>query len=45
MFTLYFSTGNSQAYPDLSCMLDAAKAMGGEAKRIKDKIYVFVPKK
>lgn len=45
MFTLNFANGNSQTYPDYAAMCSAARAMGGMAQQIRDKIYVFVPKK
>ena len=47
MYTLNFSNGQSQTYPDLNTMNSAARAMGGEAKLVNggQKIYVFVPKK
>lgn len=47
MYTLNFANGNSQTYPDLSSLMNAAKALGGEAKLISSsaKIYAFVPKK
>lgn len=47
MYTLNFANGNSQTYPDLNSLLNAAKAMGGEAKLINSsaKIFAFVPKK
>lgn len=45
MFTLNFSNGSLQTYPDYSSLYSAAKAMGGDVKLIRDKIYVFVPKK
>lgn len=45
MYTLNFANGNTQTYPDLTSLQNAAKAMGGEAKIISNKIYAFVPKK
>lgn len=47
MYTLNFSNGQSQTYPDAYTMEKAARAMGGEAKPVNSaqKIYVFVPKK
>lgn len=45
MYTLNFANGSSQTYPDYNSLLSAAKAMGGEAKLVSAKIYVFVPKK
>lgn len=47
MYTLNFANGNSQTYPDLNSLLNAAKAMGGEVKLINSsaKIFAFVPKK
>ena len=47
MYTLNFPNGNSQTYPSLSDLQNAARQLGGEAKLINSthKIYVFVPKK
>lgn len=47
MYTLNFPNGNSQTYPNFGDLVNAAKAMGGEAKAINAgaKIYAFVPKK
>ena len=45
MHTLNFPDGRSQTYPDQPTLLNAARAMGGEAKFIAPKIWVFVPKK
>ena len=47
MYTLNFSNGQSQTYPDAYTMEKAARAMGGKAEVVNlgQKIYVFVPKK
>jgi len=45
MHTLNFPNGFSQTYPDQPTLLNAVRAMGGEAKLIAPKIWVFVPKK
>ena len=45
MCTLNFSNGSSQTYPDYSSMCSAARAMGGDVKRVSGDIYVFVPNK
>lgn len=47
MYTLNFANGNTQTYPDLNSLMNAARALGGEAKAINlsAKIYAFVPKK
>lgn len=47
MWTLNFPNGNVQTYPSYNDIVNAARAMGGEAKVINAsaKIYAFVPKK
>lgn len=45
MYTLNFSNGNSQTYDSLSALTSAARSMGGEARLVGNKVYVFVPKK
>lgn len=49
MYTLYFSNGNTQTYPDVATLKAAAKAMGGEAVSLNssglNKLYAFSPKK
>lgn len=47
MYTLNFANGNTQTYPDFNSLMNAARALGGEAKVINSsaKIYAFVPKK
>ena len=45
MFTLNFPNGNVQTYNSYGELANAARLLGGEEKRISDKVYVFVPKK
>lgn len=45
MYTLNFPNGNVQTYASFSELDRAARLMGGEAKMISEKTYVFVPKK
>ena len=44
MYTLNFPNGMSQTYPSESALRVAAEKMGGTAKHIGNKTYVFVPK-
>lgn len=45
MYQLNFPNGNVQTYASQSELLTAARLLGGEAKGIGSKVYVFVPKK
>ena len=45
MYQLNFPNGNVQTYDSFSDLSNAARLLGGEAKRINDKTYAFVPKK
>ena len=42
MYTLYFSNGNAQTYPDLSSLNNAARAWGGKTVSIGNRMYAFV---
>ncbi len=44
MYTLNFPNGNSQEYKTLSELMNAARKLGGTAKMVGNKTYVFVPK-
>ena len=44
MYTLNFPNGMSKTYSTQSEMHNAARAMGGSAKCVGGKTYVFVPK-
>lgn len=44
MYTLNFPNGNVQTYNSLIDLQRAAKMMGGEAKCLSGKTYVFVAK-
>ncbi len=44
MYTLNFPNGNSQIYKSLSELQNAARKLGGTAKMVGNKTYVFVPK-
>ena len=44
MYTLNFPNGNSQEYKSLSELMNAARKLGGTAKMVGNKTYVFVPK-
>lgn len=44
MYTLNFPNGNSQEYKSLSELMNAARKLGGNAKIVGNKTYVFVPK-
>ncbi len=45
MYQLNFPNGNVQTYNSPGDLLSAARLLGGEAKLISGKTYVFVPKK
>lgn len=45
MYQLNFPNGNVQTYESYSDLMDAAKLLGGEAKRINSSTYAFVPNK
>ena len=45
MYTLNFPNGMSQTYSSSGELMNAAHKMGGTAKAIGNKTYVFVPKK
>ncbi|MBQ6726609.1 MAG: hypothetical protein IKQ94_02325 [Bacteroidales bacterium] len=45
MYTLNFPNGMSQTYASVSDLTKAARDMGGMAKIVNGKTYVFVPKK
>lgn len=45
MYTLNFSNGMSHTYASLSDLTKAARDMGGRAKIVQGKTYVFIPKK
>lgn len=45
MYTLNFPNGMSQTYSTSGELMNAAHKMGGTAKAIGNKTYVFVPKK
>jgi hypothetical protein len=45
MYILNFPNGNSQEYKTLSELMNAASKLGGTAKSVGGKTYVFVPKK
>jgi hypothetical protein len=45
MYTLNFPNGTSQTYSSSSELMNAARKMGGTAKNVGNKTYVFVPKK
>ena len=44
MYTLNFTNGMSQTYSSSSELMNAAHKLGGTAKPIGNKTYVFVPK-
>lgn len=44
MYTLNFPNGNVQTYNSLIDLQRAAKMLGGEAKLVSGKTYVFVAK-
>lgn len=45
MYKLIFPNGNEQTFESFSQMNEAARLLGGEAKRISAQMYAFVPKK
>ena len=45
MYTLNFPNGMSQTYPSSGALMNAAHKLGGTAKLIGNRTYVFVPKK
>lgn len=45
MFQLNFPNGNVQTYKSSFDLNEAARLLGGEAKRISDNTFAFVPKK
>ena len=45
MYTLNFPNGNSQEYKSVSELMNAARQLGGSARSVGNKTYVFVPKK
>ena len=45
MYTLNFPNGTSQTYSSSGELMNGARNMGGTAKAIGNKTYVFVPKK
>lgn len=45
MYQLNFPNGNVQTYATHSELVDAARLLGGEAKKINSSTYAFVPKK
>jgi len=45
MYTLNFPNGNSQTYNSLSELTNAARALGGTARCVGNKVYAFVPQK
>ena len=45
MYTLNFPNGMSQTYATSGELMNAAHSMGGTAKAIGNKTYIFVPKK
>lgn len=45
MYQLNFPNGNVQTYESFFDLKRAAELLGGEAKRISDQVYAFVPKK
>lgn len=45
MYQLNFPNGNVQTYDSLFELRDAARLLGGEAKLLNGKTYIFVPKK
>ena len=44
MYQLNFPNGNVQTYDSDYELNNAARLLGGEAKRINGKVYAFVPK-
>ena len=42
MYTLNFPNGNSQTYNSVSELMNAARALGGTAKCVGNKVYAFV---
>ena len=44
MYTLNFPNGNSQEYKTLGELMNAARKLGGQAKHVGGKTYVFVAK-
>lgn len=44
MYTLNFPNGNSQTYSSVSELMSAARALGGTAKCVGNKVYAFVAK-
>ena len=44
MYTLNFPNGNSQTYKSMSELMTAARKLGGTAKPVGNKTYVFVAK-
>ena len=44
MYKLNFSNGNSQEYKTLGELMNAARKLGGQAKSVGGKTYVFVAK-
>ena len=45
MYQLNFPNGNVQTYASWGDLQNAARLLGGEAKRISENVYAFVPKK
>ena len=45
MYQLNFPNGNVQTYNSYGDLCDAARLLGGEAKRISNNTFAFVPKK
>ena len=44
MYTLNFPNGNSQTYSSVGELMNAARALGGTAKCVGNKVYAFVAK-
>jgi len=45
MYQLNFPNGNVQTYNSFGELNNAARLLGGEARRISDNTFAFVPKK